>query len=67
MAAGVSVYIPVAQVVVMRVQDMTMRRMQMAPAIECTAIIVSALASTILLFRDAYGLMLVLVYIEGNC
>jgi hypothetical protein len=49
----------------MTVQDMTMRRTQMAAATEYTALIVSTkLASTILVFRDANGLMLVLVYIE---
>ena len=62
-------YIPSdAQVGVMRVQDMTMKRTQMAAATEYTALIVSTtLASTILLFRDANGLMLVPVYIEANC
>jgi hypothetical protein len=51
--------LPAAQVGVMRVQDMTMRRIQMA-----AVFIVSTLASTILMFWDANGLMLVLVYID---
>ena len=51
-------YIPASKVGAMRVQDVTMRRMQMAAALN-----VSTLASTILVFRDANGLMLVLVYI----
>jgi len=41
--------LPAAQVGVMRVQDMTMRRMQIAAAMECTTLIVSiTLASTVL-------------------
>jgi hypothetical protein len=58
----VCIYIPAALVSARRAQDITMRRMQMA-----AALIVSTLASTILVFRDANGLMLVLDYIEGNC
>jgi hypothetical protein len=56
------IYLLPALVGARRVQDITMRRMQMA-----AALIVSTLASTILVFRDANGLMLVLDYIEGNC
>jgi len=59
----VYVYIPAAQVGDMRVQDVTTRRMQMAAAMECTALIVSTLESTILLFCDANGLMLLCSFI----
>jgi hypothetical protein len=39
--------------------------MQMAAEVECTTLIVSKFASTILVFRDANGMMLqLLVYIE---
>jgi hypothetical protein len=49
----------------MRVKDVTMRTIQMAPAMEYPALIVSkTLASTILVFRDANGLMLVFIYID---
>ena len=63
-------YIPAALVGVMRVQDVTTRTMQMAAATECTALIVSTLARTVLNYYVSgckWPDALVLVYIEGNC
>jgi hypothetical protein len=62
------VYIPAAQVgVVMRVQDMTMRRrMQMPAAVECT-VLISCSAGCVLTSEMQIAVQIVLVYIEGNC